>query len=89
MTRTTTTQQSLTDAEHDLQQFLDLAGNGLSAAADNNEHAAYRLAQAVIDDANILSEPQIRGFTVFTAISHADNTVAQQILDTATDAITV
>lgn len=75
---------TLSDAEQDFQEFLALARNGLSASADNVEHAAWRLAQAVIDDANCLSMQAIQGFSVFTAIAYRDAVVAASIIETDT-----
>lgn len=77
----------LNAAEDDFQEFLALARNGMSASADDTEHAAWRLAQAVIDDANGISKSALQGFSVFTAIAFQDATVAANLLDTA-DTIT-
>lgn len=84
----TTRQSAVLDAaEDDFQEFVALARNGMSATADNTEHAAWRLAQAVIDDANGISKTALQGFSVFTAIAFQDATIAANLLESA-DTIT-
>ena len=75
------------DTESDIATFIDMARHGISAAADLDEQAAYRLAHAVIDDAEYLTEPALRGFAAFAAFAHHDPEYSRSMLDTA-DTIT-
>ena len=52
-----------------LDKFLGLARNGQSATASDAEHAAYRLAYAVLDDVQHLDETELRGLTVFIGLA--------------------
>lgn len=53
-----------------LNEFISMARKGVSATADLDEQAAYRLAMAVIDDASLIGEDVLKGFAAFTALSH-------------------
>ena len=75
------------DTHSDIAAFIDMARHGINAAADLDEQAAYRLAQAVIDDAECLTEPALLGFAAFTAIAHHDAEYSRNLLDSA-DTIT-
>lgn len=64
-----------------LNQFLDKARRGCTATSGADEHAAYRLAEAVLDDASRLDEATLRGLTVFLALSHSNPHGARRLLD--------
>lgn len=53
-----------------LNEFISMARKGVSASADLDEQAAYRMAMAVIDDASLIGEDVLKGFAAFTALSH-------------------
>jgi hypothetical protein len=52
-----------------LDHFIELARHSVRATASAREHAAYRLAQAVLDDVPMLDETELRGLTVFIGAS--------------------
>ena len=53
----------------ELNLFLSLARAGCHAWASSGEHAAYRLAQAVLDDAPTFDETTLRGLVTFIGLS--------------------
>lgn len=59
----------MTDDDN-LNRFISMAQAGVSATADDAEHAAYRLAQAALDDAPELDPETLCGFAMFAALSH-------------------
>lgn len=69
------------DTPSDIATFLDMAKHGISAAAELDEQAAYRMAMCVIDDAQSLNEPALRGFAVFTAIAHHNPNYMRDLIE--------
>jgi hypothetical protein len=55
-------------ADH-LNLFIELARHGERAMASDKEHAAYRVAQAVLESVPTPSETELRGLTVFIGAS--------------------
>lgn len=53
-----------------LQTFIDLAASGRAASAEDDEHAAYRMAMTAIEDSPLLSDEALMGFAMFAAVAH-------------------
>lgn len=65
-----------------LNHFLTLASRGESAAGSSGEHAAYRMAHAVLDDVPTLDEAALRGLTIFVGITKYQPIRAREMLET-------
>ena len=64
----------------DFDAFIDLARHGVSAAADRDEQAAYRLADAAVQWAADLDEFTLKGLATFVAIAGRDVERARSLL---------